>query len=155
MTKNQNEFLEDILCDVSNQPLMSFSDEQKLVRIVARQYQHQGLTLQQLVDAGNKGLETAVRQFNPASHLKFNNYAVWWIRMSILEALAEASRGEAQKGADGTLTHREEFIITRLFGIGCEKMPLEEIANEWNITGERVRQIAKRALMKMNGLLTQ
>ena len=59
---------------------------------VAKQYQHQGLTLTDLIDEGNIGLIKAAEKFDETRGFKFISYAVWWIRQSILQAIAEQSR---------------------------------------------------------------
>lgn len=59
---------------------------------VAKQYQHQGLTLTDLIDEGNIGLIKAAQKFDETRGFKFISYAVWWIRQSILQAIAEQSR---------------------------------------------------------------
>ena len=213
----------------------------RFVVTVAKQYQNQGLCLADLINEGNIGLIKAASKFDETRGFKFISYAVWWIRQSILQALAEQSylvhkpmnqvglvnkiskaialfeqsnerRPSAHEleemldvpaekidealltsghsvsmdapfvdGEDNslldvipnddspmadnglmaeslskdldralaTLTDRERDIVRMFFGIGCREMTLEEIADKFGLTRERVRQIKERAIRRL------
>ena len=117
ITNRSSEALDKYLVEIGRVPMISVDEEielaqtirkggkegerakEKLVKAnlrfvvsVAKQYQHQGLGLTDLIDEGNIGLVKAAEKFDETRGFKFISYAVWWIRQSILQALAEQSR---------------------------------------------------------------
>ena len=117
ITNRSSESLDKYLVEIGRVPMISIEEEielaqkirkggragerakEKLVNAnlrfvvsVAKQYQHQGLSLTDLIDEGNIGLVRAAEKFDETRGFKFISYAVWWIRQSILQAIAEQSR---------------------------------------------------------------
>jgi RNA polymerase primary sigma factor len=114
ITNRESASLDKYLNDISKEPLLTPEEEvelalkaregdeqaiEKLIKSnlrfvvsVAKQYQNQGLSLNDLINEGNVGLIKAVKRFDVTKGFKFISYAVWWIRQSILQALAENSR---------------------------------------------------------------
>ena len=117
ITNRNSEALDKYLVEIGRAPMISIDEEIELAQIirkggrageraknklveanlrfvvsVAKQYQHQGLTLTDLIDEGNLGLIKAAQKFDETRGFKFISYAVWWIRQSILQAISEQSR---------------------------------------------------------------
>ena len=114
ITNRENASLDKYLHDIGHEELISVEEEAELARriktgdrkalekltksnlrfvvSVAKQYQNQGLSLPDLINEGNLGLIKAAEKFDETRGFKFISYAVWWIRQSILQALAEQSR---------------------------------------------------------------
>ena len=117
ITNRSSEALDKYLVEIGRAPLISIDEEIELAQAihrggpeaqiakekliganlrfvvsVAKQYQHQGLSLTDLINEGNIGLIKAADKFDETRGFKFISYAVWWIRQSILQAIAEQSR---------------------------------------------------------------
>ncbi|MBR6894392.1 MAG: sigma-70 family RNA polymerase sigma factor [Bacteroidaceae bacterium] len=63
-----------------------------LVEKVADEYQNQGLTLEELIEAGKDGLKKAEERYNPKADFSFESYAVWWVRQRIIQAIEEKKK---------------------------------------------------------------
>lgn len=113
----------------------------RFVVSVAKQYQGQGLGLIDLINEGNVGLITAAKKFDETRGFKFISYAVWWIRQSILQALAENSRlVYLPLNQVNNLTKIHRFLSD--FAQKNERMPSnEEIAEALDIDVEKVKTI--------------
>ncbi|TRZ45255.1 sigma-70 family RNA polymerase sigma factor [Robertkochia solimangrovi] len=112
----------------------------RFVVSVAKQYQNQGLKLPDLINEGNMGLVKAAKRFDETRGFKFISYAVWWIRQSILQALAEQSRIVRlplnKIGSINKINKAYSFLEQT-----HERAPsAEEIAKELDMTVKDVRQ---------------
>jgi RNA polymerase primary sigma factor len=112
----------------------------RFVVSVAKQYQNQGLTLPDLINEGNLGLIKAAQRFDETRGFKFISYAVWWIRQSILQALAEQSRIVRLPLNKVGLTNRIAKAY-QLLEQEFEREPTsEELAELLEITSDEVSQ---------------
>jgi RNA polymerase primary sigma factor len=113
-TNRDNKSLDKYLSDISRIPMVNAEEETELAQrikegdqsaldrlvganlrfvvSVSKQYQNQGLSLGDLINEGNLGLIKAARRFDETRGFKFISYAVWWIRQSILQAIADQAR---------------------------------------------------------------
>lgn len=115
----------------------------RFVVSVAKQYQNQGLSLPDLINEGNLGLIKAAKKFDETKGFKFISYAVWWIRQSIMQALAEHSRIVRlplnQIGSANKINR-----ILHKFEQENERHPsIDEIADEIDIPEEKIIDVLK------------
>ncbi|MEO6868473.1 MAG: RNA polymerase sigma factor RpoD/SigA, partial [Ginsengibacter sp.] len=110
----------------------------RFVVSVAKQYQNQGLTLPDLINEGNLGLIKAAQRFDETRGFKFISYGVWWIRQSIMQALAEQSRIVRLPLNKVGLTNRISRAIQHLEQ-EFERSPTpEEVATYLDVDSEEV-----------------
>ena len=163
ITERNQGTLDKYLSDIAKESLLTTDEEvelaqrikagdqkalDKLVRAnlrfvvsVAKQYQNQGLSLQDLINEGNLGLVKAAQRFDETRGFKFISYAVWWIRQSILQAVAEQARiirlPMNQVGALAKVKKCVAMLEQRL-----ERRPtLKEIADEVDMPEDKVEQL--------------
>ena len=163
ITQRNSGTLDKYLSDIAKERLLSAEEEvelaqrikegdqaalDKLVRAnlrfvvsVAKQYQNQGLSIQDLINEGNVGLVKAAQRFDETRGFKFISYAVWWIRQSILQAVAEQARiirlPMNQVGAMAKMKKVISMLEQKL-----ERRPtVKEIATEMDMAEEKVEQL--------------
>ena len=136
----------------------------RFVVSVAKQYQNQGLSLPDLINEGNLGLIKAAKRFDETRGFKFISYAVWWIRQSILQALAEQSRivrlplnqvGSLNKISKAYSKLEQEFErepspeeLAKILDI-----PTEKIADTMRVSGKHVSMDAPFVQGEDNSLI--
>ena len=168
ITNRSSEALDKYLVEIGRQPLVTIDEEIELAQAirkggpegerakerlvtanlrfvvsVAKQYQHQGLTLTDLIDEGNIGLVKAAEKFDETRGFKFISYAVWWIRQSILQAIAEKSRiVRLPLNQSGALSKINQEI-NRFEQIHQRRPSVTELAELTNIEEAKIEQTAK------------
>lgn len=169
ITKRDSESLEKYLQEISKENMISVEEEvdlaqrikkgdkkalEKLTKAnlrfvvsVAKQYQNQGLSLPDLINEGNLGLLKAAEKFDETKGFKFISYAVWWIRQSILQALAEQSRIVRlplnQVGAAGKINK----ILTKFEQENERRPSVDELSERIDIPKEKIDE----AILANNG----
>ena len=168
ITNRSSEALDKYLVEIGRQPLVTIDEEIELAQAirkggpdgerakerlvtanlrfvvsVAKQYQHQGLTLTDLIDEGNIGLVKAAEKFDETRGFKFISYAVWWIRQSILQAIAEQSRiVRLPLNQSGALSKINQEI-NRFEQIHQRRPSVTELAEITQIDEAKIEQTAK------------
>lgn len=113
----------------------------RFVVSVSKQYQNQGLTLSDLINEGNLGLIKAAQRFDETKGFKFISYAVWWIRQSILQALAEQSRlVRLPLNKIGSINKVNRTVSKMEQEMG-RTPSCEEVAREMGIDPEEVKRV--------------
>ena len=115
----------------------------RFVVSVAKQYQNQGLSLPDLIDEGNLGLIKAAKKFDETRGFKFISYAVWWIRQSILQALADQSREIRLPLNQVGLNNRISKEISKFEQENQRRPSAEELAQRLDMPLEKVASALK------------
>ncbi|HTD41279.1 MAG TPA: RNA polymerase sigma factor RpoD/SigA [Mucilaginibacter sp.] len=167
ITEREYESLNKYFNDVNKLDLLSAKDEVRLARriregdqaalerlikanlrfviSVAKQYQHQGLTLGDLINEGNIGLMIAAKRYDETRGFKFISYAVWWIRQSITSAIAEHARTVRLPYSQLTLLSKLYKAFTKLEQEYRRKPSIEELAEYMEITAEKVAELMNKS----------
>lgn len=113
----------------------------RFVVTVAKQYQGQGLDLEDLIAEGNIGLIKAANKFDPDKGFKFISYAVWWIRQSILQALSDKSRTIRLPLNQVTLLNKVRRTIAEFAGKNERDPSLKELEELTGIQADKINAI--------------
>ncbi|MDR1793267.1 MAG: RNA polymerase sigma factor RpoD/SigA [Bacteroidales bacterium] len=165
ITNRDNTSFEKYLQDISKEPMVSPDEEvelaqqirsgdkealDKLVKAnlrfvvsVAKQYQNQGLGLQDLINEGNLGLIKAARRFDETRGFKFISYAVWWIRQSISHAIADQSRIVRLPVNQLGAVNRIKKEVSRLEQIYNRLPTIDEISEVVDLAPDKINEILK------------
>ena len=165
ITNRDNSSFEKYLQDISKEQMISPDEEvelaqqikagnknalDKLVKAnlrfvvsVAKQYQNQGLGLQDLINEGNLGLIKAAKRFDETRGFKFISYAVWWIRQSISHAIADQSRIVRLPVNQLGAVNRIKKEIARLEQMYNRQPTIEEIAEVIDLPMNKIGEVIK------------
>ena len=165
ITNRESESLEKYLQEIGREDLITVEEEielaqrirngdraalEKLTRAnlrfvvsVAKQYQSQGLSLPDLINEGNLGLIKAAQKFDETRGFKFISYAVWWIRQSILQVLAEQSRMVRLPLNQTGLQNKISKASAKLEQANERRPSVEELAEELDVPVEKVTETLK------------
>lgn len=165
ITNRESDSLDKYLQEIGHEELISVEEEvelaqrikkgdrkalEKLTRAnlrfvvsVAKQYQNQGLSLPDLINEGNVGLIKAAEKFDETRGFKFISYAVWWIRQSILQAIAEQSRIVRLPLNQVGSVNKINWVLNK-FEQEHERRPsIDEIADNVDIPHEKIEEAMK------------
>lgn len=162
ITHRDEASLERYMSEVSKEEMITYHEEvelakrikqgdqealNKLVRAnlrfvisVAKQYQNQGLSLQDLITEGNIGLIKAAQRFDETKGFKFISYAVWWIRQSILQAIAEQSRIVRLPLNRISNISKVNRIVSKIEQEEERDLTIQEIADECELSVDEVNE---------------
>ena len=160
ITNRESESLEKYLQEIGKEDMISVEEEVELAQrirkgdrkalerltranlrfvvSVAKQYQNQGLSLPDLINEGNLGLIKAAEKFDETRGFKFISYAVWWIRQSILQAIAEQSRIVRLPLNQVGSVNKINRMLSKFEQENERRPSIEEISQETNLPEEKV-----------------
>ena len=160
ITNRESESLEKYLQEIGKEDMISVEEEVELAQrirkgdrkalerltranlrfvvSVAKQYQNQGLSLPDLINEGNLGLIKAAEKFDETRCFKFISYAVWWIRQSILQAIAEQSRIVRLPLNQVGSVNKINRMLSKFEQENERRPSIEEISQETNLPEEKV-----------------
>src|ERR1700712_3619647 len=113
----------------------------RFVISVAKQYQNQGLTLGDLINEGNMGLIIAAKRYDETKGFKFISYAVWWIRQSIITAIAEHARMVRLPYNQLTMLSKLYKAVSRLEQVHGRKPSNDELAEFMEVPVQRIDEL--------------
>lgn len=165
ITNRSSEALDKYLLEIGKEELVSVEEEVELAQrirqgdqqalekltkanlrfvvSVAKQYQNQGLSLQDLINEGNIGLIKAAQKFDETRGFKFISYAVWWIRQSILQALAEQSRIVRLPLNQVGSVNKINKVLSKFEQENERRPSVAELAEELNIEEEKISEVLR------------
>ena len=117
----------------------------RFVVSVAKQYQNQGLSLADLINEGNVGLIKAAEKFDETRGFKFISYAVWWIRQSILQALAEQSRIVKLPLNQVNSVNKINKVLSKFEQENERRPSIDEIAENIDLDEEKIADAIRNA----------
>ena len=115
----------------------------RFVVSVAKQYQNQGMSLEDLINEGNVGLIKAAERFDETRGFKFISYAVWWIRQSILQAMAEQSRIVRLPQNQIGSVNRINRLLSKFEQENERRPSLEELSDCINMPEDKIDDVLK------------
>ena len=164
-TNRESDSLDKYLQDIGHEEMLTLDEEvelaqriregdskalEKLTRAnlrfvvsVAKQYQNQGLSLPDLINEGNIGLIKAARKFDETRGFKFISYAVWWIRQSILQAIAEQGRPVRLPLNQVSSVNKINKALNKFEQENERRPSVEEIASSTDLPQEKIEEAIK------------
>lgn len=165
ITNRENASLDKYLQEIGHEELISAEEEVELARriktgdrkalekltkanlrfvvSVAKQYQNQGLSLPDLINEGNIGLLKAAEKFDETRGFKFISYAVWWIRQSILQAIAEQGRVVRLPLNQVGSVNRINKVLSEFEQENERRPSVDEIADKTDLPHEKIEDVLK------------